>query len=398
MDRPDTPGPNHRRGPRPLMLHLMLASLPSSAWPAAWKSWSAGLPDWLVATANPAGETAKTSASLIPELPIAELGPDPALLTGIAAYRRHPFMRTLADPPAIWAEGSSRLLDYGKPDGIPVMFVPSLVNRAYVLDLLPGHSMLRFLAESGVRPLLLDWGYPGDAECDFTLTDYVAGRLLGAAASVGCAVDVVGYCMGGLMAVAAAQLRPDLIRRLGLLATPWDFWAADAAGAKRVAELLAVLEPAFSFAGSMPVDALQMLFSLLDPGSVGAKYRDFGGQDQAGARAVQFVAIEDWLNDGVPLAAPVAREVLGGWYGRNAPAHGNWRVAGLPVRPEDVRLPCFVAIPQRDRLVPPESAAPLAACFPGATVVRPPVGHIGMVAGSHARGALWEALLEWLRA
>ena len=62
----------------------------------------------------------------------------------------------------------------------------------------------------------------------------------------------------------------------------------------------------------MPIDALQMLFSLLDPGSVGAKYRDFGKQNQASARAQMFVAIEDWLNDGVPLAAPVAREVLAG--------------------------------------------------------------------------------------
>ena len=57
------------------------------------------------------------------------------------------------------------------------MFVPSLVNRAYVLDLAPGRSMLRWLAERGIRPVLLDWGWPGAAERSFTLTDYVAGRL-----------------------------------------------------------------------------------------------------------------------------------------------------------------------------------------------------------------------------
>ncbi len=330
--------------------------------------------------------------------------PDPALLAGIAAYRRHPFTRTLADPPAIWREGSSRLLDYGPQNGIPVVFVPSLVNRAYVLDLLPGHSMLRFLAGHGVRPLLLDWGYPGEAECDFTLTDYVAGRLLRAlssvcaslGASLGEKVSLVGYCMGGLMAVAAAQLRPDLVSRLGLLATPWDFWASDREAARRLAEMVPFLEPAFALGGAMPVDALQMLFSLLDPGSVGRKYRDFGGQDQASERAIQFVALEDWLNDGVPLAAPVAREVLGGWYGRNSPASFTWRIAGLPVVPQELKLPVLMAIPERDRLVPPESAAPLAACFPQSVLVRPNVGHIGMVAGSHARAALWEQLLSWL--
>jgi poly(3-hydroxyalkanoate) synthetase len=323
--------------------------------------------------------------------------PDAALLAGIAAYRRHPFTRLLPDPPSIWTEGSSRLLDYGPADGLPALFVPSLVNRAYVLDLMPDHSMLRYLSLAGVRPLLLDWGFPGAVECDFTLTDYVAGRLLRAVATVGKPITLVGYCMGGLIAAAVAQLRPELIRRLGLLATPWDFWAADEAGSRRLAALLPFLEPAFSFTGSMPVDALQMLFSLLDPGSVGAKYRDFGAQDQDSPRARLFVAIEDWLNDGVPLAAPVAREVLGGWYGRNAPASGQWRIAGLPVVPEKLALPCFVAIPGKDRLVPPQSAGPLAAAISGSVVVRPRVGHIGMVAGSQARTALWEPLLHWLQ-
>ncbi len=324
--------------------------------------------------------------------------PDPLLLTGIAAYRRHPFQRVLADPPVLWREGTTRLLDYGPAEGRPVLFVPSLVNRAYVLDLMPDRSMLRHFAAHGARPLLLDWGFPGEAECDFTLTDYIAGRLLRALAFVGSPVGVVGYCMGGLMALAAAQLRPELVSRLGLLATPWDFWAADRLGAQRVAQMMPLLEPALALAGSMPIDALQMLFSALDPGSVVKKYRAFAAQDQNGARADAFVAIEDWLNDGVPLAAPVAREVLGGWYGRNTPAAGKWRIAGLPVRPEALRLPSFHAVPGRDRIVPTESALPLSHCFEAPIVIQPRLGHVGMVAGAHARSDVWEPLLAWLLA
>ena len=37
--------------------------------------------------------------------------------------------------------------------------------------------MLRWLAGQGVRPLLLDWGWPEETERRFTLTDYVAGRM-----------------------------------------------------------------------------------------------------------------------------------------------------------------------------------------------------------------------------
>lgn len=339
-----------------------------------------------------------------PSIPqeIAGLTPDAALLKGIAAYRRHPWQRDLVDPPTIWAEGSTQLLDYGPADGVPLFVVPSLVNRAYVLDLMPGHSMLRYLAAAGIRPLLLDWGFPGEIERQFSLSDYIAGRLeraleFAVALTGGSKIALCGYCMGGLMTVAAAERRPDLVARLVLLAAPWDFWATGAQQAKDVAALLPALEPAFSFGGTMPVDALQILFSMLDPGSVAAKYRDFGRQDQASARARMFVAMEDWLNDGIPLVAPVARETLGHWYGANTPAGGTWRVLGLPVRPENLRLPCFVAAPGRDRIVPPESARALAHAIPGAELHVPPAGHIGMVAGSTAKAALWERLAGWLR-
>ena len=87
------------------------------------------------------------------------------------------------------------------------------------------------------------------------------------------------------------------------------------------------------FSGTLPIDALNALFTLVDPHGVGDKYRDFAGQVKNSARARRFVAMEDWLADGVPLAAPVAREALGGWYGGNTTAQGRWRVAGLAVDP-----------------------------------------------------------------
>ena len=383
------PGPMLRRGPRPLLLHLGLAKLPdwqaaSGGWSGAWPSWNAGSPS-------------------APR-------PDPALIAGIAAYRRHPWRRDLPDPPAIWSEGDTRLLDYGagspglgnspgnSPGGPVVLVVPSLVNRATVLDLAPGRSMLRWLVGAGVRPLLLDWGWPGEAERRFALTDYVAGRLERAILAVDGPVVLAGYCMGGLLAVAAAERRPDRVRALALLATPWDFHAEDAGKARRVAALLPKLEPALAATGTLPVDALQALFSMLDPGAVAAKYRAFAALDQGSEAARGFVALEDWLNDGIPLAAPVAREALGLWYGANAPARGEWRVAGLPVRPEALRLPAFVAVPGRDRIVPPEGARPLAERIAGAVLHQPASGHIGMVAGRRAEAALWAPLLEWLRA
>jgi poly(3-hydroxyalkanoate) synthetase len=345
--------------------------------------------------AAPPGSTAADGA---PQAALAEaLRHDGDLIAGIAAYRRHPWTRDLPDPPVLWHEGESRLLDFGGA-GATVLFVPSLINRAYVLDLAPGRSMMRWLAAHGVRPLLLDWGWPGEAERRFSLTDYIAGRLERALQAAGGRVVLAGYCMGGLLAVAAAQRRPDLVAALALLATPWDFHADDADRAVGLARMLPLLEPALAFAGALPVDALQLLFALLDPHGIAEKYRGFARLDPGSERARRFVALEDWLNDGVPLAAPVARECLDGWYGRNTPARLQWRVAGLPVDPASLRLPAFVAVPARDRIVPPDSAKPLATLIPGATLHAPGAGHIGMAAGSSAEAALWRPLRDWIRA
>jgi poly(3-hydroxyalkanoate) synthetase len=202
--------------------------------------------------------------------------------------------------------------------------------------------------------------------------------------------------MGGTLAVAAAQRRPDLISGLALLAAPWDFHAPDPERAIQAAEMLPLLEPAFAFSRTLPVDLLQTLFALLDPWGVAEKYRAFASIRQDSERARLFVALEDWLNDGVPLAAEVARTCLGDWYGQNATALGHWRIAGLPVEPRAITTATFVAVPGRDRIVPPESAIPLARAIQGAVLHQPAAGHVGMVAGAGAEKVLWRPLLGWL--
>jgi len=421
--------PLRRRGPRPLPLHLSLAMLRGLAaaataptpdgltWPPAWPSWNGASPISKAARAEASRIAAVLAAgghrpeefraAVLRRLRRADRG----LLAGIAAYRRHPYVRALPDPPAIWTEGGSRLLDFAPPEAVraagrasarvTALFVPSLINRSYVLDLAPGRSLLRFLAaQEGIRPLLLDWGWPGEVERGFTLTDYIAGRLERALGAAGREpVVLVGYCMGGLLALAAALRRPDRVRALALLATPWDFHG-DAEAERRarsLAALLSGIEPVLEAHGALPVDMLQVLFAMLDPWSVAAKFRSFARLDPASERAALFVALEDWLNDGVPLAAPVARECLGGWYGRNEPGRLLWRVAGAVVDPAAWAGPAFVAIPHRDRIVPPPSARALARRLPHAAMHEAAAGHIGMVAGGGAEEALWKPLLRWMR-
>ncbi len=321
-----------------------------------------------------------------------------AFLAGIKAWHTHPWRRDVPEPPARWSEGTARILDYGG-DGPAVLFVPSLVNRWTVLDLMADHSMLRWLAEQGLRPMLLDWGEPEPA---FTLTDHIAGRLVRAMEAVkrensGQEFVLAGYCMGGTFATAAAALRPDLISALGLLAAPWDFHAGDIQQLHKVTTMCAVLEPLLSGAATVPVDLLQTLFALDDPTAVAEKFRRFGQLDLNSAAARLFVALEDWLNDGVPLSGATARQCLREWYVENLPMRGTWHVAGLPIDPASIRVPAFVAVPRRDRIVPPESARALARKLPLATILEPDAGHVGMTAGRTAATVLWEPFRDWLR-
>ena len=398
---PTTP----RLGPRPLAMHLMMAH-------AVWLSSIVALP--LLRSGSTSWKLIGPLDALRDDL---EKAPADALcraiadevrrrsgrmLDGIEVYRRHDYRRSLGDPRILWREHETRLVDYGPPDGRPILFVPSLVNRGYILDLSPRRSLLRWLAEHGMRPLLVDWGRPGTLARRYTLTDYIAGRLdraLNAALTiVGGPIPAAGYCMGGTLLAALAQRRAEDLSALVMLATPWDFHAEDADRVHRQATAVAAMLAWVEQWGELPVDALQALFSSLDPLLVAKKFAKFAGLDPASDKAEAFVALEDWLNDGVPLAGPVAKECLAGWYGDNTPARGHWQIAGEPVDPACLHQPSLHLIPSQDRIVPPASARALAAAMPNAEVLQPPLGHIGMMVGGGAERHVWRPLADWLAA
>jgi polyhydroxyalkanoate synthase subunit PhaC len=404
----DRPEPLDRRlTPRPLPGHLASAML-------LWLSSRAALTNSKLVSplSNAPGDPLQAIA---PE--VERLGADRILaaldrellrrasgfVAGLEAYRRHPLRRAAPRAPVVWREGAVRLLDYGRGGGgPPVLVIPSLINRYYVLDLLPEQSFLRHLAEAGLRPFVVDWSEPGPAEREFTLTGYIADPLDHAAATIReltrAPVAILGYCMGGLLALALALRRPAATVCLALLATPWDFHAEREVQARLLGELAAALPRFLGASAPLPVSVIQTLFLALDPFLAERKFIRFGALDPDGAAARAFVALEDWINDGVPLARQVAVECAQSWYRDNTPARGLWEIDGCPVRPGDLRVPALVVLPRRDRIVPPRSAEPLASAIPGAELLRPPFGHIGMMASSNAPATVWQPIAQWLRA
>jgi polyhydroxyalkanoate synthase subunit PhaC len=397
--------PDRRLAPRPLPLHLASAML-------LWLSSRAALPN-LKNALLPSRAEGERLRALARE--IAAAGSDnvaaaldreiarrtEAYLTGLEAYRRHPYRRANTMQRVLWSESTTRLLDYASGSAGPVVLVvPSLINRSYVLDLLPELSFLRHLAERGLRPLVIDWGAPGSAECDFDLTDYITRRLEAAftvASGISRApIGVVGYCMGGLLALALALRRQREIACLALLATPWDFHAGRVAPARLLGSIADHLPLFCGGSGSVPVEVIQTLFLLLDPFGAERKFTRFASLDRESYEARCFVALEDWVNDGVPLALGVATAVARSWYWENGPARGLWKVAGEEVDPKRLSCPTLVVVPSRDRIVPPSSAEPLAAKLTSAVTLRAPLGHVGMMSAARAPRMLWAPIADWL--
>ncbi|GLQ05296.1 alpha/beta fold hydrolase [Sneathiella chinensis] len=399
-----------RTGPRPLGLHLGLAQATLASSLAALVPVREGHFPWMADLAEDADRLRQDMAGFAVEDLLTEIGQHGhqqigGMLRGIQKYHAHPYRRTERDVPVLWSEGGSRLLDYGtedQPDTGPVaLIIPSLINRSYILDLFPGRSFVDALAAQGIRPLLMDWGEVTDVERDYGLDEYVLNKLEPAAEAVfeacpSAPVHLVGYCMGGTLAMALATRMQARFASFVALAAPWNFHEGLSQAGRLFLGERQVWERVLGAFGELPVDMLQAFFASLDPSVVLQKFSLFDRMDPDSLRAQEFVALEDWLNDGVPLAAKVAEQCFREWYGSNLPYGGAWRIGGKIVSPEILEIPSMIAVPKSDKIVPPGSALGLAGQIPGARIIYPPSGHIGMVASRHAQDGLWRDVIRWV--
>jgi polyhydroxyalkanoate synthase len=310
-----------------------------------------------------------------------------AILAGLKLYQL--VQRTPRPPePAVLARaGRARLVDFGGV-GEPVIFVPSLINPAYVLDLAEGNSLLRGLAGNGVRPLLVDWGDPLPEERDRDLGGHVMEHLLPLIDSVGAPYHLAGYCLGGTLATAAAIHRPPL--SLTLIASPWHFRGFPDSARAAMTGIWRESQPIAELLGALPMESLQTAFWMLDPERTVTKYERFGRLDPQSQAARAFVLLEDWANGGAPIPLAAARELAEDLFTDDITGKGEWRVGGRVIDPAAVDAPVFEVVSTVDKLVPDASAA---RCGRVETLA---LGHVGMIVGAQARTALWEPLAHWL--
>jgi len=310
-----------------------------------------------------------------------------AALLGLRAYQEAPRAPSLPQMPIIASAGRAVLRDYGGA-GRPAIFVPSLINPPHILDLAKDNSLLRWLSGQGIRPLLVDWGEPAPAERTLSIARHVEHLLLPLLDALGEPAALVGYCLGGTMAIAAAALHP--ISSLALIAAPWRFEGFPLDSRADLAALWQAASPVADQLGLLPMEILQSGFWRLDPARTVSKFEAFGRLDPASAAVQGFVALEDWANDGPPLTFAAAQELIEDFFGLDLPGEGRWRVAGEAIDPATIRRPTLDIVSTTDRIVPQASATGI-----GERLTLG-LGHVGMVVGGRAREALWQPLAHWL--
>jgi len=291
-------------------------------------------------------------------------------LEGLARYEAADRPDRYRERPALLRSGSASLRDCGG-SGPPVVLVPSLINPPRVLDLDDDTSLADAVARMGRTVLLVDWGEAGKRS-DLDLAGHVQTLLLPLMEQLDEQASLVGYCLGGTMAIAAANL--TTVESVTTLAAPWNFSRYPADARHSLGRLWENSQDASRRLGALPMEVLQGAFWSLDPERTVTKFARLADLPPGSEGERRFVALEDWANEGEPLPFPAARELIEDLFGADLPGQGNWR-AGSRTLTDNLHCPLLNVTASGDRITPSATA-------PAGETVQIGAGHVGMIVGA----------------
>ena len=325
-------------------------------------------------------------------------------LLGLGTRPKPAVGTTAAD--VVHAENKWRLLRYrqraeGPAFDTPILLVPSLINRHYVLDLAPGRSFVEFLVARGHDVFIIDWGTPTPEDRYVTFDD-VCDRIIARAlrCSARCAgvdqVHLLGYCLGGTLAAIHAAARPQRVATLTALAAPISF-SDDGLLARWVRTKSFDVDTLVEAMGLVPSWLMQGAFQMLRP-TLGL---------QKAVRVVDkawddefldgFFALERWSNDNVAFPGAAYVTYIHQLYRGDALIHDRFALSGRPARLRSIRMPTLAVTFADDHIVPQASASCLIERISSAdkTELCLRGGHVGAVVSRRASTTLWPQLSAW---
>jgi len=321
-------------------------------------------------------------------------------LLGLASRPRLAVGTTPSD--VVHEENKWKLLRYRRTSAAryktPILLVPSLINRHYVMDLVPGKSLAEWLVAQGHDVFCIDWGTPSDEDRFLTFDDicdkYLARALrIAAKDSPRSQTHVLGYCLGGTLAAIHAAARPERIASMALLAAPVSFKDEGplAAWTQNADFDPEAITRAF---GNAPWQLLQGAFQMLRPTlglSKAVHVIDRAWNDDF---LDGFLALETWGNDNVSFPGAAFVRYIEDLYRHDALVNDEMRLSGKPAKMSAINCPVLAVSFEHDNIVPWKSAAMLVdrVSSTDKTHVKLPGGHVGAVVSKNAAKGLWPML------
>jgi polyhydroxyalkanoate synthase len=291
-------------------------------------------------------------------------------------------------------------VDEVKP--IPVLIVYALINRLYILDLIPGRSFVQHLLGNGLGVYAVDWGTPGDEDRSITLDHYIDGyldRMVKKVMALSGAreISLFGYCMGGTLASIYTALHPERVRNLVLLTTPINFEEGGYL-ARAVEKEYFPLDALVDSFGNIPPWFMQAGFKMLNPLGDAAKFYNFFKNMNDESFLENFFAMETWVNDNVPFPGEAYRKYIRELYQENFLYKGKFMIDGQRVDLKKIDSAHLSVVASEDTIVPPKAALcmkELISSQDNEAIVLPG-GHVGVIVGGRALKTTWPRITEWL--
>jgi polyhydroxyalkanoate synthase len=308
----------------------------------------------------------------------------------------------------VYEEDRLKLLHYRSEQApqydTPLLFVFALVNRPYILDLLPNKSVVRHFVDAGFDTYLIDWGSPTHADRHLTLESYINGYMRNVVDVVrersgADRVSILGYCMGGTMSTMFTALHPQLVRNLILLAAGIDFSTRDGLINLWTDERYFDADAFVDAYGNCPAEFLQGMFLMLKPVANLIQKPIAVYERLDDERFVdEFFTMETWLNDNIAIPGEVYREFVKYLYQQNLLVKNQMPVGRHVVDLKRIVCPVLNLMATKDDLVPCAQSEPFNDLVGSSDrkTMKLKAGHIGLAVGSRAQNELWPDVCQWL--
>ncbi|MCH2037002.1 MAG: alpha/beta fold hydrolase [Rickettsiales bacterium] len=321
------------------------------------------------------------------------------LLEGIEFYQNYQYKRHANEGEVLWKQGSAELRSYGAHDHSKpiILFIPSLINRSYVLNLNERLSMVEYLKAQNMHPMIIDWNDPLAKEHDYSIEDYVNQFIEPIVRFIHRQYDqkiiIAGYCLGGILSLASYHSVKEYVSGMVLMATPWDFNVKQYQFPRLLAQHL---DGYIDNANFIHKDMVQLLFYYISPRSYLDRYIKIADLTEHTQQADDMIAIEQWSNDGIHLTKGIARDCLIHLCRDNLVHKGKYFVNGRPIDLSLIDIPVCIITASKDRIVPFASSTVLAAQLPQYDHIQAQTGHVSLVASSSSQKEVWEPLKAWI--